>query len=54
MKIRGNVVSYNQSGKIEDINLATVEKSEKNNIMPADMKNTIIDFGGALWHLKIN
>ncbi len=44
MKIRGNVVAYNQSGKIEDINLATAEKPEKNNIMPADVKNNIIDF----------
>jgi uncharacterized protein YxeA len=44
MKIRGNILAYNQSGKIEDVNLATVEKPEKNNILPADMKISIIEF----------
>lgn len=41
-KIRGNIVAYFQSGKIEDINLAKIEQSTS--AMPIDIKNSAVDF----------
>ncbi len=43
-KIRGNILAYYQSGKIEDINLAKVEQATS--VMPVDIKNSVVDF----WH----
>jgi hypothetical protein len=42
VKIRGNIVAYYQSGKVEDVNLARAEQASS--VTPENIRNNAVDF----------